>query len=326
MRFPAAFFILIFGFLNLSAQDAGFSQFFANPLYLNPAFAGTTELPRFTTSYRNQWPRMGNTYTTYSVSYDSHIKNSSAGLGVQIMHDTELNGVVNSSSASVIYSHHIKLGYESFMTLGLQSSLFFKQFNLKNLIFPSGTDQLTGEIYEYLPAQYSGEKKLYPDFAVGAMGQHDEYFWGVSVHHITRPDESIIKGDHKGRVPVKATVHAGAKLHRLHYGLLSRAFTLSPNILYQQQGSFKQLNFGVYMLEKSFQIGGWYRNNLDIRPDALIIMAGFAKEKFQIGYSFDITLSKMSNYSYGSHEISLILYLKRKQEAPVRDKLLIPSI
>ncbi|MFT5922039.1 MAG: hypothetical protein ACI8TS_001371, partial [Flavobacteriales bacterium] len=38
------------------AQDPEFTQFYANPLYLNPAFAGTARCPRLVMNYRNQWP------------------------------------------------------------------------------------------------------------------------------------------------------------------------------------------------------------------------------------------------------------------------------
>ncbi len=308
------------------AQDPGFSQFFANPLHLNPAFAGTTELPRFVMNYRNQWPSKGTTFTTYAVSYDQILKKTKTGLGFQFTHDQELNNILNSNSASLSYSYHLQLDDRSFMTLGLQAGLVLKQFSPGNLVFPSGINQLNGEIYEYVSANYSAEKKVFPDFAVGAVGQHDDVFWGASVHHLSTPDESVIEGDQKGELPVKVTVHAGSRLRRLHHGLLSRVFTLSPNILYQQQGSFKQLNLGIYMIEKSFMFGGWYRNNIDIRPDAIIALVGFAKEKFQLGYSFDLTLSKLSNYTYGSHEISLTLFLGQKNEIPVRKKLLIPMI
>ena len=321
-------YLLLFSLITetLSAQDPAFSQFFANPVYLNPAFTGTTELPRIAMNYRNQWPQKGATYTTYSLSYDQMLKNSNAGLGFQAVHDQELNNVINSNSVSAIYSHHIKLGYESFMALGLQGGFMLKQFNLGNLVFPSGIDQLSGEISEYIMAGYSDEKKLFSDFAFGALGQHGEFFWGASAHHLTQPNESVIRGDQKGKIPLKTTFHAGARMQRFHHGLLSRIFTFSPNILYQQQGSFKQLNLGIYMIEKSFLFGVWYRNNIDIRPDAFIFLTGFAREKLRFGYSFDLTLSKLSNYSYGSHEISLIFYLGRKQEIPVRDKLLIPAI
>ncbi|SHJ04668.1 type IX secretion system membrane protein, PorP/SprF family [Tangfeifania diversioriginum] len=310
----------------LWAQDAGYSQFFANPLHLNPAYAGTTELPRMVLNYRNQWPQKGATYTTYSVSYDQLIKKKNAGFGFQITRDQELNNVINSHSGSFSYSYHLKLDDESFMTLGLQGGITLKQFNIQNLVFPSGIDQLSGEISELVAARYSDESKLYPDFAAGAVGQHGEFFWGASAHHLNGPNESIIEGDQKGTLPVKWTLNAGARMHRWHHGLLSRIFTLSPNILYQQQGSFKQLNLGIYMIEKSFLFGTWFRNNFNPRPDAFILMAGFAKEKFQLGYSFDLTLSKMSNYSYGSHEISVSFFLGQKSEIPIRDKLIIPAI
>jgi type IX secretion system PorP/SprF family membrane protein len=318
--------ILIFPARCLYAQDPGYSQFFANPLHLNPAYAGTTELPRMVMNYRNQWPQKGATYTTYAVSYDQLISKKNAGLGFQITRDQELNNVINNHTASLSYSYHVKLDEESFMTLGLQGGIALKQFNVNNLVFPSGIDQLSGEISEYVSAGYSDGKKLYPDFAAGVVGQHSEFYWGVSAHHLNRPDESIMEGDQKGLVPVKWTINAGARMHRLHHGLLSRRFTLSPNVLYQQQGSFKQLNLGMYMLEKSFLFGAWFRNNLNALPDAFIVMAGFAREKFQVGYSFDLTLSELSNYSYGSHEVSLTFFLGRKSKIPPPNKLLIPMI
>jgi len=64
------------------------------------------------------------------------------------------------------------------------------------------------------------------------------FFWGASVHHLARPNESIVEGDQKGNVPMKVTVHVGARSRKLHHGLLSREYTISPNILYQHQGSF----------------------------------------------------------------------------------------
>ncbi len=310
----------------LFAQDPGYSQFFANPLYLNPAFAGTTELPRTVVNYRNQWPQKGNSFTTYSLSYDFILKQHNAGFGLQVYHDREPNNIVNTNSASVAYSYHLQLGIESFMTLGINGGFVLKQFDTNGLIFPSEIDQLTGNITYGDPISYTDESRIYPDFAVGALGQHRSFFWGASVHHLNQPNESITEGDQKNKLPMKVTLHAGARTHKLHHGLLSREFTLSPNILYQQQGSFKQLNVGIYMIERSFMFGGWFRNNIDSRPDAFIVLLGLAREKFQFGYSFDYTLSKLSNYSYGSHEISLTFFIGNKTKVPIRNKLLVPMI
>ena len=62
-------FLLVFT-TEVKAQDPAFSQFYANPIYLNPAFAGASPggCPRTTLNYRDQWPGIGRTYVTYSVS------------------------------------------------------------------------------------------------------------------------------------------------------------------------------------------------------------------------------------------------------------------
>ena len=54
------------------AQDAHFSQYYANPIYLNPAFAGLERCPTVHTNYRNQYPELG-VYQTYSASYDQYV-------------------------------------------------------------------------------------------------------------------------------------------------------------------------------------------------------------------------------------------------------------
>ncbi len=55
--------LLTFAMLSIGqllyAQDAHFSQYYANPLYLNPAFAGSDICPRVTLNYRNQKPVIG---------------------------------------------------------------------------------------------------------------------------------------------------------------------------------------------------------------------------------------------------------------------------
>lgn len=318
------FFILLY---NLgSSQDASYSQFYANPLHLNPAFAGTTELQRAVFHYRNQWPQKGNSYTNYSLAYDFMLKNLKSGLGFQVNYNKEPNNIVNSYSAFMSYSHSVNLGTETFLTMGLQAGMVYKQFDLTNLVFPSNIDQISGEITGNLPLVVSDIDKSYPDFSVGVAMQHRRVFWGTSVHHLTQPDESITEGDQKGKLPIQVTVHGGIRTRELHNGLLSREYTLSPNILYQQQGSFKQLNLGIYMIEKSFMFGGWFRNNLNVRPDAIIALFGIVMEKFQIGYSFDYTLSKLSNYSHGSHEISLTFFMGAKGTKNLRQRLLIPMI
>ena len=96
------------------SQDAEYSQFYANPLYLNPAFTGTSPNPRVSVNYRNQWPSLGNTFVNYSISFDQFLKTLNGGLGFQISNNTEADGKITSSSANAIYSHHIKINNRFF--------------------------------------------------------------------------------------------------------------------------------------------------------------------------------------------------------------------
>ncbi|MEY3270304.1 MAG: hypothetical protein RIS89_402, partial [Bacteroidota bacterium] len=43
---------------ELLAQDPTFTQFYANPVYMNPALAGSSGCPRVALNYRNEWPQL----------------------------------------------------------------------------------------------------------------------------------------------------------------------------------------------------------------------------------------------------------------------------
>ena len=69
------FFILLvirFFIAETSAQDYTYSQFYANPLYLNPAMAGSEYCPRLILNYRNQWPSLPEAFVSYSASFDRY--------------------------------------------------------------------------------------------------------------------------------------------------------------------------------------------------------------------------------------------------------------
>ena len=103
--------LLVFGFTLLgntaNAQDPAFSQFYSNPLYLNPAFTGANNggCPTATLNYRDQWPGIGRTYVTYSASYDQHIDALGGGLGVIVAQDKSGSGNLNTLHASLLYSY-----------------------------------------------------------------------------------------------------------------------------------------------------------------------------------------------------------------------------
>ena len=320
------FIILVVAASILKGQDPAFSQFYANPLYLNPSLTGTNALPRLITNYRNQWPNQGNTFVTYNVSYDAFLPEMHSGIGFKVMYDSELNGVINTINTSMLYAYHIQASDRTYISMALEGGFIYKKFNTSQLIFPGMIDQGTGALSGMYSLPFEDGQKIVPDFSLGVTVLRDDVFFGAALHHFTTPDLSILEGDQLGKLPVKFTLHAGAKGHRFHRDLFSREFTISPNLVYQQQGGFKQINAGLYLKEDMFTLGLWYRNNLSVRPDAVIAMIGIQKDRFQFGYSFDYSLSELSAFSYGSHEISLTFFFGEIRRRFWRDEMVIPQM
>ena len=88
--------------VGASAQDPAFSQFFANPLYLNPAMAGVEGPVKLYLGYRNQWPGATNPYSTYHASYDQYIDALHGGIGAHVINDRQGGGIINTISVDAI--------------------------------------------------------------------------------------------------------------------------------------------------------------------------------------------------------------------------------
>src|SRR5690554_1060532 len=142
--------LIIFLFLlvgEVYAQDPQFSQFYANPIYLNPAFAGSHGCPRFAVNYRNQWPALSGSYVTYSASYDQYISGIKGGIGVIMTHDQQGKGTINHSTLSLIYNHHLKVSRKFTMMFAGKATWNQKFLDWDKLTFGDMIDPRRGFIY-----------------------------------------------------------------------------------------------------------------------------------------------------------------------------------
>jgi type IX secretion system PorP/SprF family membrane protein len=287
------FLILVFTvFLSdLRAQDPQFTQFYANPLYLNPAFAGTARCPRICMNYRNQWPNIPANYVTYSFSGDLHMDAIAGGLGILITTDDQAKGTLKTTNASLIYSYQAVINREFSLKFGLQGTFFQKRLD-PELTYGDMIDPRRGFIWNTREATPRLSRSG-ADFSVGMLGYSKRYFFGLAAHHINNPEEGLLGSS---RLPVKVTGHAGAII-TLEKGNESY---ISPNILFQAQQSFQQLNLGLYYVKGPFVAGLWYRGK-----DAVIALIGIQNGNFKFGYSYDVTVSKLAGSTAGAHEISI---------------------
>ena len=117
------------------AQDPTFTQFYANPIYLNPAFSGSHGCARFSLNYRNEWPKISGNYQTYSASYDQYFRSISGGIGVLVTHDEQGQGTIKTSMLGLAYSYHLKLSRKFSLLFGARAAWYQKSLDWDKLTF-----------------------------------------------------------------------------------------------------------------------------------------------------------------------------------------------
>ena len=306
---------------NLFAQDPAFSQFYANPLYLNPAFAGTNDCPRASLNYRDQWPGIGRTYVTTSASFDQHVDAIGGGLGILISQDRTGSGNLNTTHASLLYSYRLKINNKFAMKAGFEATYRRIDIDWTKLTFGDMIDPQYGFIFATQEDLVNYAQSVnYPDFSAGLLGYSENFFFGFAAHHLTQPNQGFIS---ESQLPTKITLHAGGNFALSRYK--NSITTISPNILYQKQQDFQQFNYGVYVNRGAVVGGLWARNSLK-NFDSFILMLGLIQESFKFGYSYDITVSNLkNNNTLGAHELSFTLFLPCKSRSKTFNTISCPQ-
>lgn len=324
-------------FLGISmlglAQDFQFSQFYATPLLMNPAFTGNTIQSRVSLNYRNQWAAVPNSlgFNTYSFSYDHNFASFNSGLGLQVIHDRAGTGQLQTTAVLFSYAYQIRMNRKFSIKPGLQFGLGNRHINFDELVF---NDQLqTGASTSAVSQEYNDRSRYYLDLNAGAIGFTKSMWFGFSLHHLNKPDISLLgNGD---PLEMKFSAHAGYKLplKKNIKKVVISALTLTAN--YKSQGKRDQLDVGGYFSYVPIVFGLWYRGipvkNIEKglpNNDAIIVLVGFNKNGFRIGYTYDLTVSKLSAAtSGGAHEVSMSLEMaskKSQRQRRKRSRLFIP--
>ena len=290
------------------AQDIGFSQFYANPLYLNPAFAGSVVAPRISLTYRGQWPGLVSAFTTVSASYDQYFPNLHGGLGFIVMTDrVGDHGALSTNMLGAMYSFRFQVGRDIYVSAALQASIVNTHLSWDDYLrFPDQIDREMGFSYNTGATPPEKLSQWTPDFNFGVLVSGSKWYAGAAISHLTQPNVAFYSED---PVPMKITVHGGglfnvAEESRRQSSLGLGTPIISPNIVYQYQGGFHYFNYGVNLDWMPFIVGVWFRHGTE-NSDAFIFQAGVRHDYFTVGYSYDVTVSKLANSTAGAHEITL---------------------
>jgi type IX secretion system PorP/SprF family membrane protein len=301
-----------------SAQDFQFTQFYAAPLYLNPAFAGATLQSRATFNSRYQWAGLPKPFISYAASLDHNFDKYNSGVGIISTYDKSGSGALKNVNLGVQYAYLVRVTSIWSLRTGLQLSYVSRSLDYDKLTFGDQIDQTGVAASSNTHNLLSGGVKTgYADFSAGSLLHNDRIWIGVTVNHMNTPNQSLT--DSKTPLPMKTTIHGGYKFD-LSYNIHTKSYgehkdkSISPAFLYKSQGKFDQLDLGCYLHFEPMVFGLWYRGIPVFKSykrgygntDAFAFLLGFKKDHLSIGYSYDITFSKLNEYNTaGSHEISI---------------------
>lgn len=333
------FIILLLGFYfigsnEVKAQDPQFSQFYAAPLYLNPAFAGNTQMSRAGINYRNQWPSINANFVTYSAYFDHYFDRLRSGVGLIISRDEEGIVGLRSTSVGAQYAYQLRLTENLTFRPGVQVGVYNRNLNFGRLTFGDQWDPDTQSFQNPTGETAAGPSKTFLDLSFGGVLYSENFWLGYSVFHLNQPNQSIL--GEESRLPMKHSFHLGYRIplntgYRKGFTKSGDERSLSPTAQFKMQGGFQQLDLGLYSTLEPMVVGLWYRGipfntpNGFSASESLVALVGYSYEKLAVGYSFDYTLSDLGIRSGGAHEISITYVLSLTDpRRPPADKLVIP--
>lgn len=273
-------------------QDVILSQFYAAPMYLNPAFTGSTYGLRASLHMRSHPLPDATGYSALSASADGYLPYINSGLGIVFTSDYQGN-LVWKNHASLLYAYHLRLSRNWNVNFGAQAGYYGNELRWDNLEFTDPGQP---------PPPFTRRHAV--NFATGLLAFNDFFYGGVAMHHLNRPQEGFF-GDQ--RLDMKYTAHIGANImsSQRHRANTQRfAFFLSPNVIYQGQGPFHRINYGMYAGVDRIMGGVWFRQDMN-RSNTMVFLVGFNHQNYRIGYSYDHSLSGFTDAFHAVHEISL---------------------
>lgn len=309
---------------GVSAQDPHFSQFFASPLTLNPAFTGKFNgLWRLAANHRDQWPSIPKAYVTSSASFDFPIMKNKIpetdvfGVGVSGLSDASANNILKLNYGSVSMSYHRALDEDGYNTIGAgfqgtysSLTLDITKLTFEDMLTQNGFTNPTSDILT------NGNNQSYFDMNAGLLYSGssngiNNYYLGASMYHINRPKVSF--KDKNWYLSGRITVHGGGSFP------VGDQFTLHTSIIHQIQNKASETTLGAAIAANlnqdqdkptSVYLGSWVRFN-----DAVVPYIGLEFGGLRIGASYDLNISslKAATNTRGGSEISLI-YIKQPAE------------
>jgi type IX secretion system PorP/SprF family membrane protein len=287
-------------------QDAQFTQFFRNKLNYNSAFAGSED-GKICASliYRTQWlgfgsKEKGQSPATFGGNIHAPLLNGKLGIGLNILSDKQGFESTLTPTLSIAYHHTFTNQHKLSGGLGvgfIQKSLDGTKLKAQDPNDPSiPKESVNGNALDLNFGAY---------YQIPSIAGFNNVYVGISGNHLNQA--SVDYG------PVKYTA-------AMHYYLMfggvydMGTFTIEPNI-FVKNAIKTSLDLNVMTTYNGNIFGGiTYRT-----VDALALLAGYKFSSVSSAMiSYDLTTSKLSQFSNGTVEIGYRHCFGFKTEPPVK--------
>ncbi|MEQ1744360.1 MAG: PorP/SprF family type IX secretion system membrane protein [Saprospiraceae bacterium] len=320
-----------------TAQDPHISQFFANRLYLNPAFAGIDDGLLVNATARNQWYAANKGYSFYTLSAEWQEPCWRSGFGLMLTHAREGLAPLVSSSGALTYRYG---DYEKGFNVALQCSFNQKYLDWSRFTFSDELDPVFGDIYGSAVAD--GEATAtFLGIAAGLLYRWDSrvktrggmkfqtrWHLGLAAHHLASlfgegPDASFLPYDTE-EVPPRLTLHGGVIIPLTFLKGVNNSLLISPNFRLESQGpepynlgkSQTLFSGGIYVVfMNKLTVGALYHNRSIAagtrHTSAMTYAIGLSSlpttaksDAFYIGLSIDVNPTGLGWESKNTYEFN----------------------
>ncbi len=273
----------------LGQQDPQYTNYMFYKLSVNPGYAGSEDAINGLLLNRYQWVGYEGAPKTLVLSADMPIKtfNRPSGIGINIISDQL--GFYKNMWININYSYKITTKFGT-LSIGISPGIY--NFDINPGGWETGDDSQGESGDNLIPEQDASQLAF--DIGMGAYLYSNKYYLGFSVSHINQA--SVVYDDNG----------AGDYLTRHYYltggyniKLPDPLFELQPSFLFKSDLAAWQLDLNANIVyDNRFWGGLTYRVQ-----DAIAILLGTELlSGLRIGYSFDLTTSKIRSGTYGSHE------------------------
>lgn len=310
--------------LFTKAQDPVFSQFNLNKNYINPAYAGYSGDLNVGVNSRLQWGNVPGRFATNTFAANIGCETGRFGMAITGYDHFEGEGFLHTQNGALQMSVNLpgKFGrmfgknlrrQKFILSAGLSLGIGQKKLDWSKLTFSDQYNPYQGFTGQASAASGPEASNMIFDLSGGLrmqaqINKNGSYIsLGGAVFHLNRPVETFYGSNNQ--LPARYTFHAFAYWQTKRFA--NKPSYVSIGMISDNQQSLKTNTILVAKdIDRWAKLGiGFRRQNfllVDRNVDALVLQALTTIKGLTIGYSYDITISKLGPQStFGTHEIGI---------------------